>query len=106
MSSSSAQIVCEILAPDAVLATALGRIAGLCARDTGQPLTLRTLPFGGAEPALTLRLPVELAASQHPVWCLACRLACFCPSVRVSVLILGESTFAPKTGRQPRRRSA
>lgn len=103
MTSPSARIVCEILAPDAILATALGRIADICAYDTGQPVSLRTLPFSAAEPAITLRLPVELAATQHPVWCLACRLACFCPEVRISVLILGENSFAPKPKRISRR---
>jgi hypothetical protein len=55
---------------------------------------------------LTLHLPAELAVSQHPVWCLACRLACFCPDARVSVLVRGEASFARTASRRPHRLSA
>ncbi len=95
MSERPAQVVCEILAPSAVLAEALGGIVGTCARDAGQPVLLKSLPDGGRDTVITLRLPVEFASTQHPVWCLACQLACFCPQARVSVLILGKSTFPP-----------
>lgn len=88
-------IVCEIVAPRAAQAAALAEIAATLARDVGQRLTVKTLAIGArsrlAEPSLTLHLPVELAAAQHPIWCLACRLACFCPAARVSVLVQGTS---------------
>lgn len=106
MPSPTAQVVCEILAPDAVVATDLGHIADVCARETGQPLSVQVLPCATGESALTLRLPVELAATQHQVWCLACRLACFCPDTRVSVLILGEAAFRPEPERRSRAHSA
>lgn len=106
MSSESAQVVCEILAPDAVVATDLGHIVGVCARETGQPLSMQVLLCATGESTLTLRLPVELAATQHQVWCLACRLACFCPETRVGVLILGEAAFRPEPERRSRARSA
>jgi hypothetical protein len=93
MSVHPAQVVCEILAPNAALAETLGRIVGACARDAGQPVTLSARPADGHDAVITLRLPVELASTQHPVWCLACQLACFCPQARVSVLILGENAF-------------
>lgn len=104
----AAPIVCEIHAPRSAQAAALAEIAVVCARDVGQPLVSRTLAVGAdcPEPSLTLHLPVELAVDQHRVWCLACRLACFCPSARVSVLVRGESTFAPAPPRVSRRRIA
>ncbi len=95
-------IVCEILAPLAAEAAALGAIAAACARDTGQPLTLKPVPVDAPvrAPILTLHLPAELAASQHEVWCLACRLACFCPQARVSVLVLGANSFGSTARRR------
>jgi hypothetical protein len=103
---NSSVIVCEIYAPRAAQAAALAEIATVCARDVGQPLVARTLAIGAdcLEPSLTLHLPVDLAMAQHRVWCLACRLACFCPSARVSVLVRGEASFAPAAPRVSRRR--
>lgn len=91
---------CTIAGPDRATVCALAEIADACSRDLAVSLELRTSvtrkrdrqPPDG--PVLTLHLPVELAASQHQVWCLACRLACFCPSVRVSVLVLGQNFSA------------
>ncbi len=99
-------IICEIHAPRSSQAAALAEIAAVCARDVGQPLISRTLAIGTdcVEASLTLHLPVEMAEAQHRVWCLACRLACFCPSARVSVLVRGEATFAPAPPRVSRRR--
>lgn len=96
--SDSARIACEIIAPKRQLVAELCRIARTCARDRGQRLEVRAqcAPSKKSRPApatVTLHLSVELAAAQHPVWCLACQLACFCPSTRVSVLVHGESTF-------------
>lgn len=91
-------VLCEIVTARAAHAAVLAEVAAACARDVGQPLTVKTLRFGRrapspAQPTLTLHLPAELAASQHQIWCLACRLACFCPSARVSVLVLGADAF-------------
>lgn len=103
-----AAIFCEIFAPHAAEAAALAEVATACAQDVGQPLTVKTLQIGRSakEPVLTLHLPAELAVSQHPVWCLACRLACFCPDARVSVLVRGEASFARTASRRPHRLSA
>ena len=107
--SEYAAIVCEILAPRAALAAGLAEIAATCAKDVGQPIALKRLVIGSHahEPTLTLHLPVELASSQHQVWCLACRLACFCPDARVSVLVRGQAAFAlsknPRATRRHRR---
>jgi hypothetical protein len=100
-----APIVCDIIADRASHAAVLAEIAVACARDLGQPLTPRTLRLGRrtvgrpADPdtdsVLTLRLPAALAGSQHQVWCLACRLACFLPSSRITVLIEAADTFSP-----------
>jgi hypothetical protein len=104
--SEAHSIICEIHAPRSSQAAALAEIATVCARDVGQPLVARTLAIGSdcPEPALILHLPVELAVAQHRVWCLACRLACFCPMARVSVLVCGEKSFAPAPIRASRRR--
>ncbi len=104
--AEASSITCEIHAPRSAQAAALAEIATVCARDVGQPLTVRTLAIGQAlrEPVLTLHLPVELAVAQHRVWCLACRLACFCPTARVSVLVSGASAFLETSA--GRRRSA
>ncbi|CAM2772736.1 hypothetical protein [Rariglobus hedericola] len=109
--SSLPAIICEITAPRSAQAAALAEIAGLCARDAGQRLVVKTLVIGRSktgvnEPVLTLHLPVELASSQNQIWCLACRLACFCPDARVSVLVQGAFAGAEKAARTRRRRSA
>jgi hypothetical protein len=80
----------------------LKQIARACARDVGQPLTVKSIRSTavGVETIITLHLPAELAATQHPVWCLACRLACFCPQARISVLVeakvVFKKTYSPK----------
>ncbi|HEY0946694.1 MAG TPA: hypothetical protein VGD81_15550 [Opitutaceae bacterium] len=97
-------LLCEILAGCRADARNLGAIAATCARDLKLPL--RTRPAVSAPSVtvtITLHLPADLAATQHPVWCLACRLACFCPHARVSVLVQGATFPAPA---QPERRSA
>jgi hypothetical protein len=102
-------ILCEIHAPRSAQAAALAEIAAALARDVGQPLTVKTLavgrPTAAAEPALTLHLPVELASSQHEVWCLACRLACFCPSARVSVFVRGADFSGARPSERRTRRA-
>ena len=116
-SSLPPALLCEISASPATRAATLAEIAAACALDVGQPLAVKTQRarrHPGRESVLTLHLPASLAATQHPVWCLACRLACFCPNVRVSVLVECETTFAPapataappRTKTPPRRRAA
>ncbi|MEJ1972888.1 MAG: hypothetical protein WDM96_10645 [Lacunisphaera sp.] len=87
---------CVIVGADEPTVRTLAGIAKACARDLGVSLVLQTAVErmrtrkSASDPVLTLHLPVELAASQHQVWCLACRLACFCPAARISVLVLGQ----------------
>jgi hypothetical protein len=78
----------------------------------GQPLVIQTRrqrrmvspPHpANREPVLTLHLPAQLAATHHAIWCLACRLACFCPSVRINVLVRCEKSFSPEGSASPRR---
>lgn len=92
-------MLCEIIAPRVTLARAMAEIAAACAKDVGQPIKLKSRRGRNAahEPMLTLHLSAEVAASQHRVWCLACRLACFCPDARISVLVHGEGAFAANT---------
>jgi hypothetical protein len=104
-------IECDIIARKASHAAALAEIARACAFDLGQSLRARSLLTGesiaGEQTAvLTLRLPAELAAAQHPVWCLACRLACFLPSARVSVLVEATEAFRQAAVQRPRRSRA
>lgn len=93
-------LVCDVLASRRAQAATFAAIARALALDVGQPLAVRLRSptrtvRPTAQPVLTLHLPAALAATQNQVWCLACRLACFCPAARVSVLISGEGVFAP-----------
>lgn len=100
-------IVCEVLAKNNETAGAIAEIANVCARDVGQPLALQArVDHSAREETLTLHLPAALAAAQHPIWCLACRLACFCPDARVSILVQAETSFARKQTARRRRTSA
>jgi len=111
-----APVVCEIRSTHASEAGILAEIAKTCARELAQPLLVKTVQAGQRvqDPLITLQLPVELAATQHEIWCLACRLACFCPSARVSVFVSASDLFtknktkaAPRsTQRRPRRKAA
>jgi hypothetical protein len=106
--SAPEAILCEIVATSARRASALAAIVSACALDVGQPLTVsaRTRPptaRASSSGVLTLHLPAALAAAQHPVWCLACRLACFCPTTRVSVLVRCECEFSAPRHRSRRR---
>jgi len=94
---SAALIVCDIHPLHRGEGDELAKIVATCARDLDQPLVIK---FAEASPCgdgavLTLHLPATQAASQHPVWCLACQLACFCPDARVSVLVPGALDAAP-----------
>lgn len=90
-----AAIACEIVASSRDQGVALAAIALVCARDLGQSLRVRRRqPASAAEALVVLHLPAALAAAQHPVWCLACRLACFCPDARVSVHVSCLEAFA------------
>src|ERR1700712_5108955 len=103
--SDSAAIVCEILASRAALVTALTAISPAGPADVGQAIRIRAPKRSSAvrESVIILHLPAAVAASQHPAWCLACRLACFCPDTRVSVLVRGEAAFDSKSKRATRR---
>ncbi len=90
------EVVLEIRARSVRHAAALSEIAMACAKDVGQKLEVVTSAVASMrESVLTLFLPAERAASQHEVWCLACRLACFCPRARVCVWVQGETAFSP-----------
>lgn len=110
--ASREALLCEIHAPGPAHASSLSDITVICARDVGQKLLVKTVHLDDSgrdesdPPSLTLHLPVELAAGQHPVWFLACRLACFLPDVRISVLIRGAQAFASTHRRARHRRAA
>jgi hypothetical protein len=89
-------------------ARALAQIVATCATDVGIVVETRArAPRKHVGPALvTLHLPAEFAANQHPAWCLACRLACFCADARVSVLVHSELTFTRAIRRRRLSRSA
>lgn len=95
---------CEIHAPGSILAD-LTHIACFCAADVRLPIWTVPRAIPRDESAITLHLPVEAAATQHPVWCLACRLACFCPQTRVSVLVRADTAFGETPAGSPRPRN-
>jgi hypothetical protein len=86
---NASHLDCEIAAASNEAAAELQRIAQVCAKDVGVEMTFSRGPRRkrSMPPVFTLKMSASLAASQHPVWCLACRLACFCPQARVSVLV-------------------
>ena len=99
-------IVCEILGKEIEVASVIAEIATVCARDVGQPLVIKSrVDPAVPENTLTLHLPADLAAAQHPIWCLACRLACFCPDARVSVLVNAETSFRASVNARRKLRS-
>lgn len=75
------------------------RIAKSCANESTQAIDILTHRIPRNErnstpTTVTLHLPVAVASTQHPAWCLACRINCFSPDVRVSVLVLGAEAIA------------
>ncbi|HEU5080491.1 MAG TPA: hypothetical protein VFT72_14870 [Opitutaceae bacterium] len=107
MNESSATLHCDIVAPSLGAARVLGKIARACAKDVGVKLQVHAEADlkSSAQKILTLEMSAEMAASQNPAWCLACRLACFCPDTRVSVLVRSEDSFS-STSTKVRRHSA
>lgn len=103
---ASAPIVCEIHARHAAHAAALAEIALTCGRDVALRVHPRRVIVGrdrhAREDVLVLRLPAHLASSQHRVWCLACRLACFLPDARISVEVSAVNAFRPPRARRRR----
>jgi hypothetical protein len=97
-------IVCVIVAAHPKVAVQLAAITRVCAQDVGQPLVIKSRVESANASTVTLHLPAAVAIAQHAIWCLACRLACFCPDVRVSVLVRAETTFARAPRHQRPRR--
>lgn len=87
----SATIHCEIRSSSPAQLAGLAQIAGTCAADLGQRLELNPCAPESRkrESTITLHVSAEQTASDPDVWCLACRLACFCYEARVSVLVHG-----------------
>ncbi len=108
LDSRGEAIECEISPANPVDGAALAAIATTCSLDLRQALkiTVNAASRSQKESVITLHLSAELAISQHPVWCLACRLACFCPTARISVLVHNEDAFADAAVADTRRRSA
>ena len=69
----------------------LRRILHYCAVDSGAAITVRDhVRSGLSVPEFNLSVTPDELVERHQVWCLACRLACFCPQARVSVLIQND----------------
>jgi hypothetical protein len=106
---SGPEILCELHAPSARRSSGLVKIIAALGHDVGQLLRIKVLELRGGKAeqgaSLTLHLPAELAASQHQVWCLACRLACFCPAVRVGVFVVGTEFNSRSRARRGERRA-
>jgi hypothetical protein len=92
-------LTCEVSTATAAQGEALAHIIKTCADELAQPLVVRRTRHRRSprrENLVTLELPVDIAAAQHEAWCLACRISCFCPDTRVSVLVLGGEAFGCK----------
>lgn len=91
MIESVLSLRCEIVAFDARIRSELVQIARLCAIDSRLALPLLTSERDAAEPEtdveINLRIPAQLALANDAIWKLACRIACFCPHIRVTTLI-------------------
>ncbi len=93
MTANSIPISCKIRASGQTVID-LAYIVELCAGEIGLSLEIVARDQRIAEPFVTLHASAEQAASQHPLWCLVCRLACFCPQTRVGVLVYAQDKFA------------
>ncbi|RMH59073.1 MAG: hypothetical protein D6685_11465 [Bacteroidetes bacterium] len=82
---------CDIRAPSRDHADVLAEIARTCARDLGIGLRVRRCsPFhSGVNSTISVVITAADTINEPRVWCLACRLACFCHDARVSVLVRG-----------------
>ncbi len=72
------------------------RIVWQCALDSRVALDIKpaiNMRLKEDELFLTLRLSPEEALKESASWCLACRLTCFCPNARVSILISASKCF-------------
>ena len=91
-------IRCEILAPDDHALVDIGKIAKTCAIDLG--INVPLILIGShqisreTESAISLKIPKEIAILNDGIWKLASRIACFCPEIRVSTQIYGQSNFS------------
>lgn len=101
--SDTKHILCEIRA-DARSGADLAHIVEFCVKETGLTIEIVNYEVHTAEPVLTLHASVEQAASQNPVLCLVCRLACFCPLARVGMLVHAAKKFGSLPGRRARPR--
>ncbi|OAM87789.1 hypothetical protein AW736_20660 [Termitidicoccus mucosus] len=98
---SVASITCEIQSSEGYHDADIENIAISCARDLQLPVVMEKAPSLRQAPRqslITLHVSAALAINEHRLWCLACRLACFCPDVRVSVLVHSETGFAQPDG--------
>lgn len=87
---------CEIIAHSWGAGLELQRIARHCGMDLGTSFDckVRVDRNSGVPAHLTLKMDVAEIAESSTCHCLACRIACFCPKARVSVLISADRHFA------------
>jgi hypothetical protein len=92
------QLICTVHAAQGA-AKDLAEIVRFSAQEIQQPIDVLVHETETGPHAITLHLLADDAATQHPAWCLACRLSCFCPTARVSVLVVGAefSTASART---------
>jgi len=86
---------CQIATASSAHGAELKRIAQQCAVDLGRALDCEVSLAAeqSAEPSLTLHMGADEAVAGDAGYCLACRLACFCPKARVSILISAVDAF-------------
>ena len=85
---------CLIESPDYDIAKQLESIALQCAIDAKTPMETKITVRSKIQSSfITLQINVDEALGDSQSWCLACRLGCFCPAARVSIIISAQPLF-------------
>jgi hypothetical protein len=85
---------CLIESADYKTAKQLESIAMQCAMDVRVKVETKTTVRSKIQSNfITLQINVDEALGDSQSWCLACRLSCFCPAARISIIISAQSLF-------------
>ncbi len=85
---------CLIESSNHKTAKQLESIAVQCAIDSRTQIeTKRVVRSKIQSNFITLQIDVSEALGDSQSWCLACRLSCFCPSTRISIIISAQPLF-------------
>jgi hypothetical protein len=85
---------CLIESSDYNIAKQLENIALQCAMEAKTQIETKvTVRSKIQSNFITLQINVDEALGDSQSWCLACRLSCFCPAARVSIIISAQPLF-------------